>query len=690
MKKYIIDGNITQIKTRSIKHQLQTHKTYLGEEFDYNITLTNDLILKDKAKWLKDVTYVFYDDTNRSRTKQLAIEVDTDKITRVKTHTFTDLIAISSNDDEMTKIFNTIINQLRASSAYVTVRYVVQSFITHVTKTTDPNLKISFPEAVEIVKKILHKSEYKIKLFRKDYKTSYLVFNFTSTDDSKFDYDFPLSIRPRPWTLNCDHSNAIMGGYISNGSNIADLITTSERNVIKKIKLTNRAISVVNAIHLQPFYINISSAISDIEKLIERNRHDLANKPMGLSVKAECVLTTHYEDVLSQLSYKLEAYKRFSEKMNRHEINKIYFNYKLDFRGRIYIAGSISPTSDKYLRDKLISANTNHKMIELDATASVLQVMATICNSKKLAEISNLITDTQKDPWTEIFDPSTITTEELDRALNSYYKNIVTGKNSKRFDSKSIDDFRSVITRNVIKMTIMTLVYGSNPFSISKSFRGTPDESCTWKHATAVLAIFHFKFPVEVKILGLIKKLNGLLIERFDVGLNVKNDYIEFSNTYPVIDDFKIAFTDSSNKRREVEIDICQNIVNKRKSNQALLANIFHNVDSQCCLSVSELFVKVYNLPILTIHDAFLINQCDVDRLKTTYNRSLFDQRRYLINLINNGLQLLAEGPPLNDKNLVLINKIKNILETLEKSYESYYLEKDNILSSKYALKHEV
>ena len=51
MKKYIIDGKIIQVKTTTIKHPLQANKIYLGEEFDYNINLINNLQLKDKAEY---------------------------------------------------------------------------------------------------------------------------------------------------------------------------------------------------------------------------------------------------------------------------------------------------------------------------------------------------------------------------------------------------------------------------------------------------------------------------------------------------------------------------------------------------------------------------------------------------------------------------------------------------------------
>jgi hypothetical protein len=85
-----------------------------------------------------------------------------------------------------------------------------------------------------------------------------------------------------------------------------------------------------------------------------------------------------------------KGYEIITKYINTYNINQIYFNYTLCFRGRIYVKGLISPTSDKLLRKSLSVPNSNHKLISFDATASMLQILAMITCSRKLMNIVNI------------------------------------------------------------------------------------------------------------------------------------------------------------------------------------------------------------------------------------------------------------------------------------------------------------
>lgn len=655
---------------------------YLGKNFDRDLfVLFDDTIVFD-GRYQKFVDY-YYQDKRKDLSKQKKLEVDCEK--SIKAKTFKDLSMLTITDDEYLNMFKNILKHLSGSQAFLSVRVVVEKFIRTVLTTDNSNLRLSIHQAIPIVAEILRSNDFNIKTLR-GFDKSNLVFDFTKSGEF-YDYDFPMSIRPRPWVLNSEKSNAVLGGYISNHLDISELLAFTGGMRVKNIVLDRRLLSVVNALHLQNYLLDISGAIFELDQTILSLKHERDIVNVSMSGKVGKAIMYEYENKLLSLEYKSKAYQKFREKIDFYGIGSLYFNYKLDFRGRVYIGESISPTSDNYIRHKLISGITHEPLVEYDATASILQILATITVSTELSDITNLTSKPPKDPWLEIFDSLNIDKSFVDIALKRYYKYVVKGADKKEFDTKSIENFRDVITRKVVKMSLMTLISGSNPFAIAASFKGTDDFRCTWKHATAVLAVFYYKYPFEFKLLRTIKDLNNQLIEITGEGLLVCNDYIAFNNSYNNVEGFEIDFPDFKGRRHRLTLDIPIEGIDKKKSNQALLANIFHNIDSQCCLEVSEEFLIVHNKPILTIHDAFLINERDEDLLFRTYNISLYKQRTYLINLLEKGVKSIKSDK--TSKNIKVLDSVMLSIKELKRRCTIYELRHMDILGCKNSLKKE-
>lgn len=78
-----------------------------------------------------------------------------------------------------------------------------------------------------------------------------------------------------------------------------------------------------------------------------------------------------------------------------YNIKKFYLSSTIYFRGRMYTPGLISPTADKVLRSNLrpFNANTGDNFINMDATASMLQILPVITHGVELSKITKITSD---------------------------------------------------------------------------------------------------------------------------------------------------------------------------------------------------------------------------------------------------------------------------------------------------------
>jgi hypothetical protein len=162
--------------------------------------------------------------------------------------------------------------------------------------------------------------------------------------------------------------------------------------------------------------------------------------------------------------------------------------------------------------------------------------------------------------------------------------------------------------------------------------------------------------------------------------LYFNNGYIWFNSSYNKKVKTTLKFKVHSKKTnkplpayRNVEIyDIDKSKIDNRKSNNALIPNLFHNIDSGICCNILSKFVN-YNKPILSVHDAYVVKCQDVNILLYEYNTELF-KLIYTINNIelNNNISI----------NVDLKVKLQNRIDCIESI-------KQSIVESKYTLKHE-
>jgi hypothetical protein len=380
------------------------------------------------------------------------------------------------------------------------------------------------------------------------------------------------------------------------------------------------------------------------------------------------------------VNLKLKAYIDLIEVSCKYKLDTCYLTVAICFRGRFYINGLISPSGDKVFRSYIRQDDT--ETVQLDATASMLQILAVITSSERLARVTNLITEKQVDTWSTFHDViKNSSDDELNTMIDLYYSK----RKSDKFYISEIKSTIHILDRNIVKMSIMRILYGSNPFKISQDFRREYNlPKLSYKHITLVFAVFEFKYDVEIQALKTIRLLNHGHIRKNNKGLVINNGFIEFSSTYYKTYKEVITFKDRNNKSRSASVDLlCKPIkVDTRKSNTSSLPNLFHSIDSSICGNIIKKFTK-NKLFIVPVHDAFTVQNKDRSTLVKTYNEMLFNHSNYMHDLI------------VANKDKIKITKREKIelddyvvkLNTNKLNFMRY---KSNILNSQFSLKQEV
>jgi hypothetical protein len=489
---------------------------------------------------------------------------------------------------------------------------------------------------ISFIKNNISKLEYNlINSAQKNTGRTRLRFEVDMSKHAKFCSNLPMIIEPRKWEMNKTKTNAIKGGYLYNYNDIIQLKYNNIQLNNNKITFSQRYIDLINKLQRIKYTTKcLEQAFK--EHSITYNENLLKLNNMKQDTKYDKKLYYMFKsEFVEPLELLLVTYKDFIQIMNAYKLSHFYLLFKVCFRGRVYASGLISPTSDKVLRKYITpyGYTSNSKVIEMDATASVLQILATISCSIKLAKITNLMSEEPINTWSSMHNEIINTDKDKQQEiLNTYFSN---NKNVKRFNIDDIYDTIDIIDRGIVKFTIMRILYGSNPYQISKDIKAEYDiPKLSYKHILLIYASFSYHYNEEINVLNIIKLINTNLMKVKESVIYVNNYFIIFENTYYKKIKESIKFEDRNNKIREVEITIVDKTrLDKRKSTNASFLNLFHSINSGVCLSIIETFLNK-NKFLLTTHDAFIIYESDSTLLLKEYNKELFNNHSKIINLI--------------------------------------------------------
>jgi hypothetical protein len=608
---------------------------------------------------------------------KLQLEIETNRtISHIRSTKYYKLKKPSNHID----LLNFLVICNVSSGGFVSVSKVIKDFIDICTsKSCNINLSMSEDSCIEFVKNSIKKLDFVItKSYQRNTRHYILQFSVDLNMLDQVYFNLPMITTPRMWVLNNESNNGILGGYLHNNEDLVKLIKSNNRLNNSDTLLSDRLIRLVNNLQNIKFSTKFLHECYEIHKL---------NYESNLIVLENMVQNTKYEkslyyifvsEKITRAKILIKCYDDFIRIVRSNNIKSFHLLFNVCFRGRIYASGLISPTSDKVLRRFLVPEvnDSNVDVIEMDASASVLQILATISCSSKLANITNLITD-NVDTWSHIHKLIIgLSVEEIDEILSKYFS----AGNTKIFLASDVYDTINLIDRNIVKYTIMRILYGSNPYQISIDLKAEYSiANLSYKHITVIYAVFFYNFEDEINVLKIIKLLNKYMVNQNSSGISASNKFISYSNTYYKTITRNIRFRDKSGKLRDVDVYLRSSDLDLRKSTNASCPNLFHNIDSEICLSIIETFLS-HDKFIFTIHDAFIIRKSDELLLIRLYNQFLYDQHNKIINLIESHIDLIV---PSHD-DLTFIN---NYLGSIKARKLKYNLLSHQILSSQFTLK---
>ena len=585
--------------------------------------------------------------------------------------------------DNHLDLLNSLIISNINNGGFVSVSKVIKEFIEVCTsKSCNINLSLSEESCILFIKNSINKLDFDIiQSYQKKSKHTILQFSIDLESLDQLHFNLPMITTPRDWLLTEDCNNAILGGYLHNEENLVKLIKSNYRLNSSDTSLSERLIILINRLHKVRFNTDSLYKTYEAHKIdYEYNLLKLENMKQD-SKYEKSLYYMFMDEYITHARMLIKSYEDFISIIRNNRIEYFHFLFNICFRGRVYASGLISPTSDKVLRKYLIphDHSSDDEIIEMDASASVLQILATISCSNKLGKITNIFNE-DIDTWSHIQQLIIrLSINEIDNILSHYFIN----NKAKVFPAKDVFDTIYLIDRNIVKYTIMRILYGSNPYQISNDFRNEYSiNNLSYKHIIIIYATFFYNFNEEIDVLKIVKVLNRYMMKQNNRGIYVNNNFISYENTYYKTNTKSIKFRDKNNKIREVEVYLKSSELDRNKSCNASSPNLFHSIDSEICLSIIEEFLNKDKF-IFTIHDAFIIRKSDKLLLINLYNQFLYNQHSKLINLIESHIVQIKP----TKKDLTFINDYLTSIKYRSIEYKSL---SHKILSSNYTLKNNV
>ena len=587
--------------------------------------------------------------------------------------------SILSTNNDVDHRLNLVLFKLSQLYNNISLQLLLTSLINCLTSSDNPTNNYSLDESIQLVKVYLIESP----LFSivKSFKNSRVVYNININSDDiievKTQSSLPMLCPPSPWIIDINSTNASYGGYLSNRHGIFKLVSGGSKHG-RELTINSRLVNLINLLQCQPIPIN-NNIVNNLINVFNEHKDNLLKDISVISedllllnnkspsFKHKSLIKSLLNNTLQESYWKLKLYHTFGIVINQYEIYKIYQVISVDFRGRLYALSSISHTNNKTMRHI-------DGCIEMDATANIIQLLAIMTINDEMLLNANLYSGNSTDPWKVFYDwDCKYESDEIISILKLFWNE--TGNNE--FELEGLD--LSLISRVVVKYSVMEYLYGSNAFSIALKFRNVRNINISYKHVIIIIACFYNKYSFEYNIITNIKYINKLHVKKYNTGLRFSNGFIEFNNTYMKEIKHRINLKDTKGyKNIKSTWTSYINSNDLRKSNNACCANLFHNLDSGVVLTILETFLN-NNKFILTIHDAFIISEIDRYYLIKCFNKYMFDNNStVLIDLFSNNLHL-CKGTKLKE--------ITNIIETLKVRLVNIDISK--VYKSKYSLKEE-
>ena len=351
--------------------------------------------------------------------------------------------------------------------------------------------------------------------------------------------------------------------------------------------------------------------------------------------------------------------------------------------------------------------------IEMDASASVIQLMVVLFKNEKLIHQLGL---KSKDEYIDIYTKIMEIIENQDKSgkllsdwIEKKIQELPINRNEKRpwesnaesVDTKLIKDM--IKDRDIIKNIIMTRTYGSGLVNLIETSKKKWIQKNERPYKTnGEIDYVKIKTNIEIAVEYVVnacdelfkteqKIINALqIINDKDEKFHITNKYISFQSKYKKKNIITGDFRPEENKKTRIKYQF--HLFNRDKKNEikykddkaknkrALLANLIQSKDAWLMNNIKETMYNDFNIKnILSIHDAFIIDISKSQLLLKKYNESLKEllHSSELLNSMKKSLNRLIEEEKTNTISTDELKSVREGIEELESRHK--YIKKKNI-----------
>lgn len=269
----------------------------------------------------------------------------------------------------------------------------------------------------------------------------------------------------------------------------------------------------------------------------------------------------------------------------------------------------------------------NRVPVTQDASASAYQIMSYMLLNKEMGIRTNLLPS----PEGQIQDFYMFLKDELQVFLHS------------RLDTNKYAILESRLTRKLVKVLFMPLIYGKTVITMASDIREVYGSLLSFKDAFYIAQLCHEfwkkKYPDIANFMKLINLIGGFC-SVLDKPVLYSIPYFTTVQDYMRSKKADIWVYDRvCKKRRRITLRVATSDRDKRKTQVSTCVNFIHQKDAYIAMKVVEEFTSNMNTPVYTVHENFITTAVYADVVPNIYTKVFMDMGHPL-GIINEFLNL--------------------------------------------------
>ena len=488
--------------------------------------------------------------------------------------------------------------------------------------------------------------------------------------------DLPMVVPPSNWKLNLK-DKIVKGGYLLNKKDHDIKFMRYGQEASCKSHLKQPYIDIINKLQGLSYEIDEKQSIyylkNFIDKVPKQEQELMITKDFETFFLNNRKNTDILKDEKNEKQERDELFLVYKKKITKLTVYfetlyiaslyrkfTIFFVIFNDFRNRLYYNSyPLNLQGNKLARCLLTFKKIRHKkLISLDATASGIQILSSLLRNEVGLKMTNLLGINSQDIY--LYYRNMFNNSPLNYIPDT--KTLKVKATKKEFTVTMKQNKLVFKDRSLFKSLLMTYPYNKSVDGMVKSclnsneFPGTCETELFY-HMTNLLNFFKQEFYYVEEFKKLIKDI--IRLSKNESLILTNNSNLITVQLYPK--QFKKIYRFRiNNKQRHMTLK--HNVLplkkNKRKSFDATMANIVHNLDAQVLYGMAQKCIA-QKIPVCLIHDCFIIPEKNEKEIRSMYLEQMqkIVNPNILIDLILNNITEKSNQDFLFNKYLNLIYK---------------------------------